>query len=82
MQKKIKEIIQTVENNIVIHIPDSFKGKKLEITILPLIEKQKNNRKGPDKSVMGILNKYADPKLIKLEKKAWTEAVKNKHGIR
>jgi len=31
-------------------------------------------------SAMGIFNKYANPDLIPLEKKAWSEAVKEKYA--
>ena len=31
-------------------------------------------------SVMGICHKYANPDLVHLEKEAWGEAMKEKHG--
>jgi len=34
------------------------------------------------KSIKGVLNKYANPELIPLEKEAWGEAVKDKHDIK
>ena len=34
-----------------------------------------------NKSIKGIISKYANPELIPLEKTAWEEAVKEKHAI-
>ena len=60
--------------------------------ILEIIEERKNFSRGQDinekldhqetiSSVMGICNKYANPDLIHLEKEAWGEAMREKHGI-
>lgn len=48
-----KEIIEAVDTDIKIHIPNSFLGKKLEIIIFPFEEKDEQNRKNDFLSLSG-----------------------------
>lgn len=59
-----------------------YLGKNVEIIILPLDTEADNQGKKKYKSVKGILHEYADPSLIEKEKKAFQDAIKEKHAIR
>jgi len=41
----------------------------------------KKNTPHKHKSIKGIINRYANPELIAIEKEAWGEAVKDKHAV-
>jgi len=88
----VRQIINSNDlGNIV--LPESFKNKKIEVTILPFNEintkiKKKNltvKRKHTIENLVGIANKYARhdlsiDKIMQKEKEAWAEAMVDKHG--
>ena len=71
------EILQDIPDDKVIHVIELLKGLRglYKQSETPVVQEVT-----PD-SVMGICSKYANPALIHLEKEAWGEAVKEKHGI-
>lgn len=74
----IKIIEKVTSDSITIKNLSRYKGKKVEIIILPIEEEIKKTKKY--KSVKGIFKKYANPDLRKKEKEAFTMAMKEKHG--
>ncbi len=81
--KAFKAIIKLKDLGSIIDIPKDIVSPEVEIIILsdttprkPLSVKRERGKDG------GILNKYADFRLIKNEKEnAWTKIVENKHGL-
>jgi len=69
----IREIVKPKNSNLVINIPDEYIGQEVEYIVFPLHKNIKENPKEDIDidSIGGILNKYADPKKIELEDKAW-----------
>jgi len=66
-----------------IPLPESFNNKKVEVIIFPIEEEVAEKK--PKKTIRdfaGILNEYANPDLVPLEKEAWKMAVMEKHGSR
>lgn len=58
-----------------------YRGKNVEIIIIPLDDKAENQGNKQFKSVKGALHKYSNPSLIDKEKTAWQDAIKRKYGI-
>ncbi len=73
----IKIIEDITSDTITIKNLSRYKGKKVEIIILPIEEEIKKTKKF--KSVKGIFKKYANPELRKKEKEAFAIAMKDKH---
>ena len=65
-----------------IALPQSLKNRKVEIIIFPFDGADNETEKLSVDDFAGALKKYADPKLIPLEKTAWAEAAEDKHGDR
>jgi hypothetical protein len=74
----VRKVISSDILSKVIALPDSFKSKHLEIIVLPLADNIPSNDKNT-KSLKGVLKKYANPELGKLEKTAWETVVKHKY---
>lgn len=65
----------------VIDIPDNLRNRTVEILIFPY-ENQKNSGESigrKSKRAKGLLAKYRNPKLQKLENEAWVKAAVDKH---
>ena len=64
-------------------IPAEITSPEVEIIILSESQETKSPRRGKrTKNLLGILNRYARPELIKHEKEiAWTKVVNEKHGL-
>jgi hypothetical protein len=73
---------QAVE--LLLEIPDNKIDIVVEVLkgLQSLYAKEANtaNNAGPAQNALGIFGRYANPKLIPLEKEAWGEAVKGKHA--
>ncbi|MDR1135062.1 MAG: hypothetical protein LBL49_02625 [Clostridiales Family XIII bacterium] len=61
-------------------LPNTFKGRKVEVIILPVQET--NALRSSEKSSFGCLQKYAHPSLANKERDAWEQAVEEKHADR
>jgi hypothetical protein len=71
---------QVVNSDVVsqfINLPSSFKGKKLEVIVLPFSEVE--NKQNKINSLMGVLKNYANPELAEKEKTAWNKALEDKY---
>ena len=71
---------QVVDSNILdkLDLPQSLRNRKVEIIILP-IDTDSTYEKNVD-DIAGILSAYKNPDLIPYEKKAWADAMEDKHG--
>ncbi|MCL2224862.1 MAG: hypothetical protein FWB96_07845 [Defluviitaleaceae bacterium] len=62
-----------------IDIPGEYlQGFSSDVKIIILCEKPIPSGR---KSIKGIINQYANPELIPIEKEAWGEAVKDKYVV-
>ena len=77
MKAHAMELLRDIPEEKVVHVIEMLKGLRV---LYPQSAKPSVPEVTPD-SVMGICSKYANPALIHLEKEAWGEAVKEKHGI-
>jgi hypothetical protein len=76
----IRKIVNSDELASVVDIPKSLCGKRVELIILPIADREsEKTRKG---SAYGILKQYANPDLIETEDSAWTNSVKAKYAVR
>jgi len=64
-----------------LHLPRHFRNRKVEVIIMP-VDEAGIGKKKPVESLIGILNEYANPDLISLEKEAWKTAVEEKYANR
>ena len=69
-------------NHIGYDLPRGFSSGKVEIIIFPV---EKDNNLSPEKkyrktSIRGALKKYANPSLVQMEEKAWSEASQDKYA--
>ena len=84
---------QIIDSNLLadrIILPESFKNKKVKITVMPYNEINKRVRKNSRRKthtlgdLIGIANKDGKhkltPELRKKEKEAWAEAMVDKYG--
>ena len=78
IKEQAMEILQDIPDDKVAAVIEILRGLRL---LYVQSETPADQKVTPD-SVMGICNQYANPNLIHLEKGAWAEAVKEKHGIR
>jgi len=67
-----------------IHIPSEYlqtltADVKIIIFCEDPINQSESTASDKKKSIKGIINHYANPELVKHEKNAWGEAVKEKH---
>ena len=63
-----------------IDIPNEYlHGLSSDVKIIIICENPIAEKVAPCKSIKGIVNRYANPELMFLEKDAWGEAVKEKH---
>jgi len=71
------ELLLDIPDDKVIYVIDILKGLK------GIFESEniKRTTKRKRQTAMGILNKYANPDLIPLEKDAWGKAMVEKHAI-
>jgi len=61
-------------------LPESLRNTQVEIIVLPIDKKTDTiNKSVTFESVIGSLNKYANPDLVFLEKEAWGDAAYEKH---
>jgi len=72
------EILQDIPDDKVAPVIEVLKGLRALYAVQT--ERSAAQETTPE-SVMGICHKYANPDLIPLEKGAWGEAVKEKHGV-
>ncbi len=81
--KAFKTRIRLKDLRSIIDIPKDIVSPEVEIIILSDITSRKPlSVKKERGKVGGILNKYADSRLIKNEKeKAWTKIIEDKHGL-
>ena len=63
----IRKIIDSDSLDSIVDLPPELKNRRVEVIVLPVEED--NNQ--ANKSLRGILNKYADSELRKKEKVAW-----------
>ena len=66
----------------IMDLPSALRHQKVQVLVFP--NPKRPNKKGHVSlaRLQGGLNRYADPSLRKLEKKAWALAVKEKHANR
>ena len=69
----VRKVVNSDSISSIIDLPSSFKGKKVEIIVLPFARTRK--KENINKSLMGALKKYADKSLIEKEQTAWKKAV-------
>jgi len=74
----IREIRTVWEEQIVLNLPNIFRGQKVQIIVIPV----QNERHFRKKSLRGCLQEYAMPERIADEEEAWQEAVREKHADR
>jgi len=74
---------QIVDSDLLnkIYLPNHLRNRKVEVIIMPADDAGEEKRKPVD-GLIGILNKYADPELVSLEKNAWAKAMENKYADR
>ena len=76
VKQQIKKIMNVSDLLPVINLP--WEGtEQVEVNILLL---QKDRKYTDPDELMGVLNEYANPELIPLEKDAWAIAVEEKYG--
>jgi hypothetical protein len=73
----IKIIEDVTSDSITIKNLSKYKGKKVEIIILPYEDEIIKTKKF--KSVKGVFKKYANPEFRNKEKEAFAMAMKDKH---
>lgn len=76
----IREIIQRPEDweKLPKSLPESFLGKDLEILIVPAIGSESPSKPlGRGVNLRGALQQYANPELMKAEKDAWKQSVRD-----
>lgn len=74
----ISETINSSELVSVINIPNELLNQEVEIVLIP--KKSTKSNTTESKSMYGILNKFANSELRKLEKDAWLNAVRKSNG--
>ena len=69
-------MLQSIPDDKVVHVLEIMRG------LMRLYNTDNDSMiiKDRESSVMGILKKYANPKLIPMEKEAWGEAVREKYA--
>jgi len=76
-KRQAMQILQDIPDEIVAPVVEILKG-------LQSLYAKNGNTAANEKNApcaFGILNEYANPELISIEKEAWGEAVKEKHAI-
>ncbi|MCK8824320.1 hypothetical protein [Fuchsiella alkaliacetigena] len=63
----IRKIIDSDSLDSIVDLPPELKNRRVEVIVLPVEE----DNSQANKSLRGILNKYADSELRKKEKGAW-----------
>jgi len=71
----IREIIKPEHTTVTIEIPTSYIDKEVEFIIIPLDKKHNAHKKIQNKSLRGILNKYAHGSNANLEDSAWQKHI-------
>jgi hypothetical protein len=75
----LRETIDSRSLTGIFNLPSSLRNRNVEVIILPT----ENDRAKPRrKSAKGRLSKYANTKLIPLEKEAWVKAAEEKYADR
>lgn len=72
----LRKVVRGAELPNSLNLPENFKRKKLEITIIPL-EEETSGEKVLKKA--GALSEFARPELIGSEKTAWEKAMRKKY---
>ena len=76
IKTQVIELLQEIPDDKIFPIIEILKGLRL----LYLSKENPITKDSAEANAMGILNKYANPDLIPLEKEAWGMAVEEKHG--
>jgi hypothetical protein len=76
----VRYIRKVTADSITIKV-SKYRGKNVEIIIIPLDNEAENQGEKKFKSVKGALHKYSNPSLINKEKTAWQDAIKRKYGV-
>ena len=74
----IREVVNSNTLMPIFNLPLSLQNRKVEVVIS--LADRKTSEAPRRKSLKGCLNKYANPKLLHMEKDAWAEAVKEKYA--
>lgn len=80
----LREIIIPTSEFYTVHIPREYINHEVEIVILPFYHSpnKSRNKKTKNKSLAGVLNKYANLSLIENEKEiAWEQVAKDKNDL-
>ena len=67
----IREIVEIKSHKLQFTLPDSFNEQKVEMILLPIMHDNISSQNITKKNLRGVLNKYANKNLIKLEDLAW-----------
>jgi len=70
----IREVVDSEILYGIFNVPDSLRGRKVEVIVLPFQEEKERGG-----SAFGCLRKYANPSLIPEEKGAWERAAVKKY---
>jgi len=70
----IREVVDSEILYGILNVPDSMRGQKVEVIVLPLPEEKEHSS-----SAFGCLRKYANPALVSEEKGAWERAAVKKY---
>jgi hypothetical protein len=74
----VRKIVPANVLATLIDLPWKSKDQQVEIIVMPVGEKTSDN--SPAKSLKGSLKEYANPALVKKERKAWQDNVAEKYG--
>ena len=72
---------ETINSSVLVNlmnIPNELLNQEVEIVLIP--KRQVNTNKKENKSMYGILNKFSNSELRKLEKNAWINEVRKNNG--
>jgi hypothetical protein len=76
----IRKIVDSDALRSFIDVPMSLKNKKVEVIILPVVDRTFDTTK--KRSAYGILRRYANPELATAESSAWQDAIRAKYADR
>ena len=75
----LRYIQKVTSDSLVVPNVGRYKGKNVEVIILPLETDNHEIGARPGKA-RGMLKRYASPELLDAEKTAWENAMREKHG--
>jgi hypothetical protein len=76
----IRKVVQADILATVIDLPWTNRNMKVEVIVLPVGEMTPTTCSSGEKSLKGILKKYADPTLLEKEQGVWSAQISEKYG--